>query len=57
MKYMIKRLYRDDINPIFDFSNLIAPTLEAVAIWMGDDDLINVEIWDGDKLILDWEKE
>lgn len=57
MKYMIKRLYKGDIEPMFDFSEFIGPTLEAVAIWLGDDDLINIEVWDGDKLVLHWEKE
>ena len=57
MKYMIKRLYKGDIEPMFDFSEFIGPTLEAVAIWLNDDDLINIEVWDGDKLVLDWEKE
>lgn len=57
MKYMIKRLYKNDVNAIFDFSDSITSTLEAVAIWLEDDELINVEVWDGDKLVLHWEKE
>lgn len=57
MKYMIKRLYRNDINAMFDFSDSITSTLEAAAIWLGDDNLINIEVWDGDKLVLNWEKE
>jgi len=57
MKYMIKRLYRNDIDPMFDFSDSITSTLGAAAIWLEDDNLINIEVWDGDKLVLDWEKE
>ena len=57
MKYMIKRLYKGDIEPMFDFSDSITSTLEAAAIWLDDNDLINIEVWDGDKLVLDWEKE
>lgn len=57
MKYLIKRLYASDINALFDTADSIVSALRAASIWLGDEDLINIEIWDGDKLVLDYSKE